>query len=96
MDVRKGWTLTRGDRVMWGGDPNDLGTVHQVTALAVRVRWDDGTVGTFLFSLEKGWHKLELAPPPKAPEPEPEPVATPQPRTWQGWYRVFAEAGLGD
>src|SRR5262245_32443199 len=38
--------LGDGERVMWGTDPNDLGTVIDNGYLAITVRWDNGQTGT--------------------------------------------------
>ena len=38
--------LKVGDRVMWKGDPKDLGTVVDTGYAALTITWDDGQTGT--------------------------------------------------
>jgi len=38
--------LREGDRVFWKGDTSDAGTVIEHGWAAVRIKWDNGQVGT--------------------------------------------------
>lgn len=54
--------LKAGDRVMWDGDPKDLGTVMQVGHRAAQISWDVGLIGWIAFEDATRIEKAQVTP----------------------------------